>query len=148
MFDIPAAFPVRRSRINGEFHGFDEDILFRLMDSTSWLQAEYKYWYHYAHSPQVEIIRDGGTFRLRVSGQTESVAVRQVYDVIESHIAEAFEGWQGESEYKLLNGQVWRQAVYKYEYQYKYRPEVVIYSGSAGMIMDVEGCRAVVRRVR
>lgn len=139
---------VRQSRINGEFHGFDEDALFRLMDGTFWLQAEYKYWYHYAYGPQVEIVRDRGTFRLRVSGQTESVAVHQVHDIIESHIAGAFEGWQGESEYELVNGQVWRQAVYKYEYQYKYRPEVFIYSGSAGMIMDVEGYRAVARRVR
>jgi len=139
---------LRRSRIDGEFEGFDEDVLFRLTDGTFWLQDEYRYWYYYAYCPEVEICVDGGRFHLRVVGTTESVAVREVHGVMESRIAGAFTGWQGESEYELINGQVWKQARYRYEYKYFYRPEVLIYDAAAGKLMDVERCRAVVRRLR
>lgn len=139
---------LRRSQIEDDFEGFDEDALFSLMDGTHWLQAEYKYWYHYAYMPTVEIIREDGRVKLRVVGCAESVAVRQVSGVIQSQIDGEFTGWQGESEYALTNGQVWRQRAYKYEYKYACRPKVAIYDASSGIVMDVEGSRAVVARVR
>jgi len=134
--------------MEGEFQGFDQDALFSLTDGTHWLQAEYKYWYHYAYRPTVEIFRDGVRICIRVAGRTESVMVKQLSGVIESQLADAFEGWQGDSEYELTNGQVWRQRVYKYEYKYAYRPNVVIYDTSSGTVMDVDGSRAIVERVR
>jgi len=33
-------------RIDGEFEGFDFEALFKLLNGSYWLQAEYKYWYH------------------------------------------------------------------------------------------------------
>lgn len=139
---------VRRASIDGAFTGFDGDTLFKLTDGTYWLQAEYKYWYYYAYRPEVEIYAEGGTVYLRVVGQSESVAVTQLGNVIESQLSGAFEGWQGESEYELTNGQVWKQSRYRYQYQYKYRPHATIYRASGGTIMDVDGCRAHVTRVR
>jgi len=139
---------VHRAYIESEFTGFDEDALFHLSNGTYWLQAEYKYWYHYAYRPQVEIYRVSGRFYLRLVGRQESVAVEQLSDVIESQISGEFNGWDGESEYELTNGQVWKQKQYRYEYQYKYRPHVLIYNASSGQIMDVEGCQAVVKRIR
>lgn len=136
------------NQIDGTFTGFNGDALFKLTNGTYWLQAEYKYWYHYAYRPQVELYQEGGVARLRLSGQSQSVAVRQVHDVIESQITDDFNGWDGESEYELTNGQVWKQVRYRYEYKYKYRPRVLIYRGSAGKIMDVDGSRAVVERIR
>jgi hypothetical protein len=130
------------------FRGFKRDMLFNLTNGTHWLQAEYKYWYHYAYRPQVEIVRDGGGLYLRLAGRDEAVLVRQLSRVFEGQLADAFEGWLGESEYELTNGQVWRQRAYKYEYKYVYRPHVVIYPGPSGTVMDVEGSRAVVERVR
>jgi len=138
---------VRRARIEGDFEGFDEDALFSLSDGTHWLQAQYKYWYHYAYGPEIEIFRNGGSLYLRVAGKTESVMVRQLSGVVESQLEDTFEGWQGESQYTLTNGQVWRQRAYRYEYQYAYRPSVVIYETNSGTVMDVEGCKAVVERV-
>jgi len=137
-----------RGQLDGEFSGFDEDAVFKLADGTFWLQAEYYYWYFYAYRAAVEIFSDGGMPRLRVAGQSISVPVRQLHGVIESRIAGEFHGWEGDSEYELTNGQVWRQARYKYSYKYKYRPEVTIYDASGGKVMDVDGCRAVVRRIR
>ena len=76
------------------------------------------------------------------------MAVEQLSGVIESRISGDFSGWDGESEYELTNGQVWKQARYRYQYRYKYSPRVLIYRASGGHIMDVEGCRAVVQRIR
>ena len=137
-----------RAQVKGAFQGFHEDALFSLADNSHWLQAEYKYWYHYSYRPAVEIFRDGGRVCLRLAGRLESVAVRKCSGVVESQIADAFEGWQGESEYELTNGQVWKQRGYRYEYKYQYRPSVIIYDASSGTVMDVDGCRAVVERVR
>ena len=51
---------VCRAYIEGEFTGFDGDALFLLSDGTYWLQAEYKYWYHYAYRPLIEVYRSAG----------------------------------------------------------------------------------------
>ena len=60
-------------------------------------------------------------------------------DVIESRIDGEFEGWDGDTIFKLVNGQIWQQDEYAYTYSYKYRPEVTIYRTSSGWKMKVEG---------
>lgn len=137
-----------RSQIEGAFTGFNADALFHLADGTYWLLDEYKYWYHYEYRPHIEIIVEHRRCYLRVAGRQEAVSVRQIYGVISSQISDAFEGWQGESEYELTNGQVWRQSRYRYQYSYSYRPRALIYDTPAGKVMDVAGCRALVKRVR
>ncbi len=67
--------------------------------------------------------------------------------VIESRIDGAFEGWNGDSVYRLLNGQVWQQVEYRYRYHYRYSPDVIIYRTSSGYKMKVEGCDTIVRVV-
>lgn len=57
---------------------------------------------------------------------------------IESTIAGEFQGWDGETIFKLDNGQIWQQAEYDYMYSYSYRPEVTIYQTSSGCRMKVE----------
>jgi hypothetical protein len=62
--------------------------------------------------------------------------------VIESQIDGEFEGWDGETVVKLTNGQIWIQMEYYYEYNYAYRPEVLVYkSPSGGWKMRVEGIK-------
>jgi hypothetical protein len=58
---------------------------------------------------------------------------------IESSISGDFNGWEGETIFKLNNGQIWQQAEYDYEYNYDYNPEATIYETSAGCRMKVEG---------
>ncbi len=48
-------------------------------------------------------------------------------DVIESQIDGDFEGWEGETNVKLINGQIWQQTEYYYLYHYPFMPEVMIY---------------------
>jgi hypothetical protein len=136
-----------QSQISGAFYGFNSDMLFKLTNGTYWLQTAYKYWYYYAYMPQIEIFQEGSLYFLRLGGSNQSVQVRQISGVIESQIDDAFEGWQGESKYKLTNGQSWKQERYKYEYKYSYRPHVIIYETSSGTVMDVDGCTAIVKRV-
>jgi len=57
---------------------------------------------------------------------------------IESTISGEIEGWEGDTIFKLDNGQIWQQAEYDYTYFYAYRPDVTIYQTSAGCRMKVE----------
>ncbi len=57
---------------------------------------------------------------------------------IESAIDGEFNGWDGETIFKLNNGQIWQQAEYDYMYSYSYSPGVTIYSTQSGCRMKVE----------
>lgn len=58
---------------------------------------------------------------------------------IESAISGDFEGWSGETVFKLDNGQIWEQAEYDYDYFYDFNPTVTIYETTSGCRMKVEG---------
>lgn len=139
---------VKTVQIDGDFEGFDDEVLFKLMDGTYWIQDQYIYWYHYAYCPLVNILRANSRFYLQVEGQNQIVPVRQISDVVESQINGEFKGWEGETTYELTNGQVWQQSTYNYEYKYSYMPEALIYSAGAGYKMQVEGTSADVRRIK
>ena len=56
---------------------------------------------------------------------------------IESHVEGDFRGWEGQTIYRLDNGQIWRQSTYHYHYHYAYHPAVVIYQTESGCHMRV-----------
>ena len=56
--------------------------------------------------------------------------------MIETRRDGTFEGWTGETIFKLCNNQIWQQA--SYAYHYAYRPRVLIYKSSGVYIMRVE----------
>ena len=58
--------------------------------------------------------------------------------VIESQIEGTFNGWDGETVFKLTNGQIWQQSSYAYTYHYAYRPDVMIYRSGGGYKMKVD----------
>jgi hypothetical protein len=68
--------------------------------------------------------------------------------VIESHIDGEFHGWEGETIFKLTNGQIWQQSSYAYVYEYAYQPEVLIYRSGARFKMRVEGVDDAIEVVR
>ena len=57
---------------------------------------------------------------------------------IESTLAGEFNGWEGETIFKLDNGQIWEQAEYAYTYSYSYRPDATIYQVDGGCRLKVE----------
>jgi hypothetical protein len=69
---------------------------------------------------------------------------------VESTISGEFSGWEGETIFKLDNGQIWEQAEYDYTYDYEYRPDVTIYQTTAGCRMKVEDVEEtiLVRRIK
>lgn len=59
--------------------------------------------------------------------------------LIETQIDGTFSGWDGETIFKLSNGQIWQQSAYAYTYRYAYRPKVLIFKTDGGYQMQVEG---------
>lgn len=59
--------------------------------------------------------------------------------VVESQIDGDFEGWEGETVVKLMNGQVWEQTEYYYHYHYAFMPSVLIYKSGGQFKMKVDG---------
>ncbi len=54
-------------------------------------------------------------------------------------------GFEGETVFKLTNGQIWKQAEYYYRYKYKYRPTVRIYRDGSRYLLELEGISKLVR---
>lgn len=60
--------------------------------------------------------------------------------LFKSQIDGEFNGFEGESIYKLVNGQIWQQDEYYYEYSFDYMPNVYIYDDVlGGFKMKVDG---------
>lgn len=65
-----------------------------------------------------------------------------------SRISGEFTGWNGNSIYKLDDGSVWEQSVYKYQYVYQYRPTVIVVRANGGYVMRVANTEARVTQIR
>ena len=62
------------------------------------------------------------------SSEFESARTETIVSAIESKVDGTWNGWDGDTVVKLVNGPIWEQAEYHYEYRYAYRPDVLIYS--------------------
>lgn len=130
---------VIESHIAGSFHGWSGETVFKLENGQYWQQAEYDYEYHYAYRPEVLIYPSGGKFAMKVEGMDETLHVRKLAGVIESQISGTFEGWDGDTVFKLTNGQVWQQASLSIVVHVAVNPRVIIFSSGGGHKMQVEG---------
>jgi hypothetical protein len=59
--------------------------------------------------------------------------------VTESMIDGNFSGRNGGNYYRLINGEVWQQAHYKYAYKYAYRPRARVFTDGSRYYLEVEG---------
>ena len=59
--------------------------------------------------------------------------------IVESRIDGTFNGWDGDTIVVLVNGQVWQQSEYHYDYHYAYRPDVLVYRSGNGYKMWIVG---------
>jgi len=64
--------------------------------------------------------------------------------VVESRIDGEFQGWDGETIFKLQNGQIWQQSAYAYTYHYAYAPKVTIFRSGGLQKMQVDGVRGTI----
>ena len=92
--------------------------------------------------PNNILIKDGNLV-INIEQSTKStntiVPPAVTSSIVESRIDGEFTGWTGDTLFKLMNGQIWKQAEYNYKYSYKYSPKVTIVNTSSGWIMTVEG---------
>jgi tetratricopeptide (TPR) repeat protein len=75
-----------------------------------------------------------------IAGNPSMAPVSDCGQAIETHIAGEFNGWEGETIYKMDDGSIWGQSVYHYHYHYAYHPQVLIYKSQSGAChIKVEG---------
>lgn len=130
-----------QSSIDGEFDGWTGETLYKLINGQYWQQSSYHYYYQYAYNPKVLIYVSDGSYKMHVEGDDDQdVSVVPISNVLESQIDGEFDGWNGDTAYTLVNGQVWQQTDYHYHYHYAYSPQVIIYQSNSGAIkMHVNG---------
>ena len=122
--------------------------VFRLLDGSIW-EVKYEYEYMYEYSPEVVVCPGHGVaivggHKLNVQMLSRPVLkgpaqTPPTADFIESQIDGDFEGWQGETIFKLTNGQIWQQSSYAYTYSYSFMPRVIIFRHGTAYEMQVEG---------
>jgi hypothetical protein len=98
----------------------------------------------YEYSPNVIICPDKA--KMIVNGKSLSIEIHskrnnssQNTESYESQVDEDFNGFEGETIIKLLNGQIWQQSEYYYLYHYSFMPKVIIYKTNNIYKMQVEG---------
>ena len=141
------------------FMGNDGEI-FQLADGSLWI-VKYEYEYLYEYFPRIIICPSDGA--LIINGTKLNVQqlagggappapedAPQTEAIIETRIDGEFTGWDGETIFKLMNGQIWQQVSYAYIYYYKYSPNVLIVLVGANYVLHVEGIdqQIQVRRLR
>ncbi|MFD2157523.1 hypothetical protein ACFSW8_01275 [Rubritalea tangerina] len=67
---------------------------------------------------------------------------------IESKIDGEFNGWEGETIVKLMNGQIWQQTDFQMKITYKFMPKVTIYQSNGITKMIVDGTNKAVAVTR
>lgn len=63
----------------------------------------------------------------------------EAVSIIESRIDGEFKGWDGETIFRLQNGEIWQQASYGYKFNFADSPKVSIYQSGGVFRMKVEG---------
>lgn len=162
--DADESSDVIESRIDGNFEGFDDGKVFKLINGQVWQQDEYKYSYSYKYRPSVTIVKSGYSYKMLVEGMKEAVKVKLIKgnngpskspedytsDVVESYISNDFSGFNHGNIYQLDNGQIWEQTEY-YTYSYSYsRPRVMIYKSGGSYNLKFENISeaVTVRRIK
>ena len=108
-------------------------------------------------NPNVIVLSNGTFYKLIIDGFDQPLRCKCLNcrshvspqpmltsDIIESRIDGDFEGWEGETIVRLMNGQIWQQVEYFYEYHYAYMPEVLIYLSNGAYKMKVDGIETAV----
>lgn len=134
------------------------DEVFRLLDGSLW-QVQFEYEYLYDFFPDVivcpateRLIIEGKSLKIRALSigrrGAPSMLLTGGPSAIESRIEGDFEGWDGDTIFRLQNGQIWKQASYSYRYHHAFAPRVTIIPVGGRHEMMVDGIAQRVRVVR
>ena len=120
--------------------------IFVLADGSVW-EVKYEYEYLYEYSPSVVICPERNLLIVagkkldveRVGGEPAGASSAGASSFIESRVDGEWEGWQGDSIVKLLNGQLWEQVGARISAKYKYNPRVFVYKQGSTHFMQIDG---------
>ncbi len=122
--------------------------IFKTLSGNIYEISDYVYLYEYEYSPDVTVLKRSNEYKLIIDGFDEPVICRKLNnknnnevnnEVIESKVDGDFEGFEGETIIKLMNGQIWQQLEYYYTYTYSFMPKVLIYKSGSSYKMKVDG---------
>jgi len=131
---------IKETYLKGSISGtITQGYVFKISSNEFYLVNERNRQRVRVKNPEVKIFQSGSDYKLIIEDFDEPVICKKLNDVIETQINGEFKGWDGETIFKLMNGQIWQQSSYAYMYHYAYSPEVVIYKTSGGYEMQVDG---------
>lgn len=124
------------------FMGNDGEIFTLSNGIIGEVKHEYEYMYEYYPSVLVcpsknQLIISGKTLNIQLIQNKKQI--HETSTLIESQIDGEFEGFEGETIIKLINGQIWQQTEYYYHYHYAYSPSINIFKLSSGYKIKVDG---------
>jgi hypothetical protein len=67
-----------QSRIDGDFTGTENEVLYKLANGQIWQQVGYRYRYRYRYAPRVQIVKSGYHFSMIVDGFPDPIKVRRI----------------------------------------------------------------------
>lgn len=137
-----------KGNIEGDFKGWNGETIFEMSDGTFWIQAVYSYRYYYAYRPKAMVLKKDNYFFLKVDGINEILPVLPLEKIIKSQIDGNFNGFEGNSIYKLYDGSIWQQIDGIYVYIYVFSPKVLVYNFRGTWKMNVEGITVSVIRLK
>jgi hypothetical protein len=119
--------------------------IFMLSNGSVW-EVQYEYEYMYEYQPTVivcpnqrTLILEGKKLKISPIATGRATPSSSHSSFIESQIDGDFNGWEGDTIYKLMNGQVWQQSSYTYSYSYSFMPRVMVYQKNGVFFMKVNG---------
>lgn len=68
----PVSALAYEGQIDGEFHGWDGETIYKLIDGHIIQQSSYSYSYNYDYSPDVVIYNSSGGLKIHVKGTDDS----------------------------------------------------------------------------
>jgi hypothetical protein len=91
-------------------------------------------------TPVLVVYQEGKKYKMQVQGIDRLLACNRISEVIESNIDGDFKGWDGNSSFRLVNQQEWKQdGQTSSVFANLYRPAVLIYLSAEGYKMKIEG---------
>lgn len=127
------------SSIKGKFKGWTGETIFPLSNGQLWKQCSYAYHYHYAYNPKITISKHDGDNLLQVEGSEEKVKVCQITSFSNETVNGTFNGWNGSTVVKLMNGSEWKQFEPHIEVDIEVMPSAILFDDGGSTKLWVEG---------
>ncbi|MGB1051321.1 MAG: hypothetical protein ACPGYF_05105 [Chitinophagales bacterium] len=98
--------------------------------------------------PKMEFIEDGNRYEVAVEDLEDVLVCEKLHSYYHTQIEGEFEGWDGATKFRMMDGQIWQQSTYDYHYYYAYSPRVFMYNYNGSWFLKVENDSRIVEVFR